>query len=201
MNKEYGYCGSSLKLYNNNSYFFEEFCDGVKFSFSMGTWKRRNDKVKLKPISQNSITLEIIKSDKSEKPGIKILDINNEPIYQFDFVAYLREIPMKEVVQDLDEYLEYSEEIKMTEISQPLRTYTDGKTGTYNISENHNILAYDYYLITGEYFVIDGRYLSGNYFELKINLPKEIFQYQNLDYFELPSKKIKLESENYSFIK
>ena len=201
MNKEEGNCGSSLKLYSDNSYFLEEFCDGVKFSFSMGEWKKRKNTVKLKPLSKKSITLEIIKREKTENPFIKVLDINNNPINQFDFLSYPKAFSVDEVVNDMDKYLEGNAKLTLTEISSPLQTDADGKTGSPNISENYDLLAYDFYRITGELFIIKGNELLNNSYVIKINLPKEVFQYQNLDYFELPVKKIILQGESYSFIK
>ena len=201
MNNEYGYCGSSLKLYSDNSYFFEEFCDGVKFSFSMGEWKKRKNTVKLKPKTKKSISFEIIKAEKTQDPDITVVDMNNDPIYQFDFISYPSSIPIEEVVSDMDKNLKFTEEVNMTEISSPFQTFTDGKTGIPNISENYDLLAYDFYRITGEFFIIKGNEALNNSYVIKINLPKEVFQYQNLDYFELPSKEIKLEEDNYSFVK
>lgn len=200
MNKEYEYCGSSLKLYDDRSFFYEEFCDATRFKFCLGIWEKRGDLIHLNPRGKQSFTLQVLEKKKSEFNGITVLDINYKPIPNFDFIQFPENVTPEEAVTDMDDYLSFTGKPNLTEISLPINSYEDGLIEPDFINENDQLLAYDLYQISNEKVLFNLKNLADTSYTVRINLPAEIFQYSDLEYSELPSNSIQLKDEGYKFV-
>ena len=201
MNKEFEDCGSSLKLYEDGTFFYEKFCEGMRFSFCMGSWENRNSLIHLNPRIKESFTMNILKEEKVESDGVfKLIDINNKPISGFDFIEFPGNVTVEEAVADMDDYVNFTGKVSLTEISMPIDTFEDGYLEMYSMNKEYQLMAYDLYQISGEIIVFNIKDILNTAYTVRVNLPAEIFQYSDLNYIELPSKYIQLEEDNYKFV-
>ncbi len=201
MNKEFENCGSSLKLYDDNSFFYEEFCEGIKFKFCIGNWTKQQDNIYLNPRTKESFTLTVVEKNKPENfSGIKVLDIHNKPISKFDFIQFPQDISLQNALTDMDDYISFTGKPNLTKISMPIQSDEAGIAIPYFTNKEGQLLAYDLYQISGTKETFKVKSFANTTYTVKINLPAEIFRYSAIEYYKLPYQYIKLDGVSYEFI-
>ena len=194
-----GNCSTNLKLYKDNSYFFETGCE-QRSNINLGKWEKNGKVVRLIP-EKNPDVLQISKKPYKYKNSGKIIviDQNREPISGFEFIGFDTRIPIDDVTKEAEQKVNSVGELGLSEIYSAIDTY-DGSTGDIKVHEGQVLFLFDLYQLTGEKILLAPEDLNGKHLTLKLEFPAAAFNYPALSWYELPSEYIRMEGDNFFFI-
>jgi hypothetical protein len=196
-----GFCSFSMKLFADSTYFYETGCEG-RSNVNFGKWEILSDTIHLTPIDtvnfnkSISITYDRPK-EKDSNLVIRVIDMYNRPIGDFDLIVVPKEIDSKWI--NMPGRFTLKQEGETDIFLESIKTDDNGYVSV-NCNPKSVIKLIDV-LQMFNINEIDYSEFNGENITIKLNVMKEMFRYPELKWLQLPNNKLVNNLKELEFVK